>query len=271
MDKMTTRSRLWIDAHCHLCDPRLVQLQELWITEAIAQGGYFFQQAGVGPEDWSLQLELKARYPKIIGTSFGLHPYWIAAHELEECESAMQLLAEKCHQADAIGECGLDFRPHIMKDSLERQIDFLQAQIELAEFCAKPLIFHFVQAHEKSLQMLDWYWSKKTPAMVHAFNGSEAKMRDYVDRGLSISIGGAVCRPENQKLHQAVKSLPNEYLLIETDAPDQPPPQYQGQLNPLVSILEVVEKIGQIKKLDPLTVLDISRSNFQRIFLQAEI
>ena len=211
-----TSQRSWIDAHSHLCDPRLELVQDQWIESGVNSGGLYFQQAGTDPDDWQRQLSLKKRYPKYIGTSFGLHPYWIADHHVDECEIALNQLARSCGDADAIGECGLDFRPHIMKESQVRQIDFLQAQIELALVVNKPLIFHFVQAHEKSLQMLDWYWHQSVPAMVHAFNGSEAKMRDYVQRGVYVSIGGAVCREDNQKLHQAVKSLPNEYLLIET-------------------------------------------------------
>lgn len=264
-----TRQRSWIDAHSHLCDPRLADHQVQWLEAGIQAGGKYFQQAGTNPDDWQRQLTLKKLFPKCIGTSFGLHPYWIAGHEVEDCDLAMNQLAQTCHQADAIGECGLDFRPHIMKDSQERQIDFLQEQIELAIVVQKPMIFHFVQAHDKSLQMLDWYWNQSTPAMVHAFNGSEAKMRDYVQRGIYISIGGTVCRTDNQKLHQAVQSLPNEYLLIETDSPDQAPPRYYGQLNPLDSIIDIVEMIAKIKKLDPQTIFDISMSNFNRLFTRS--
>lgn len=261
-----TRQRSWIDAHSHLCDLRLEQVQDQWLEAGIKSGGVYFQQAGTDPEDWQRQILLQKRYPYLIGMSFGLHPYWVASHSEEECELALNQLAQSCGQANAIGECGLDFRPHIMKDSQERQIEYLQAQIEIAKLVNKPLIFHFVQAHEKSLQILDWYWENSTPAMVHAFNGSESKMRDYVQRGLYISIGGGICREDNQKLHQAVRTLPNEYLLIETDSPDQAPPRYKGELNPLNSMIDVVETIAKIKKLDPTTIFDISMSNFNRLF-----
>ncbi|WP_413568146.1 TatD family hydrolase [Bdellovibrio sp. HCB117] len=255
----------WIDAHGHLADPRWEGQQDAIIEEARGRGLHFFMQGGVGPEDWAKQQELKKRHPAHIGLCFGLHPYWVAAHDDEECEEALNLLASALPQALAIGEMGLDFRPHIMKDSRERQLDVFAQQIELAHFSQKPMVLHLVQAHEESLKILDLYGVPKQKGMVHSFNGSGAKAQDFLNRGLYLSIGGPVCRPDNKKLHQAVKEMPLEYLLIESDSPDQPPPAYKDGLNPPESIWEVARTIGELKSLDPLEILDITTGNFHRL------
>lgn len=256
----------WIDAHGHLADPRWQGQEEEILLEARSKGITFFMQGGVGPEDWQRQQELKSRYPNHIGLCFGLHPYWVADHDDEACDAALDVLAVQLGGAIGLGEMGLDFRPHIMKDSQERQISVFEQQLELADISQKPMVLHLVQAHEESLRIMDIWGLPQQKGMVHSFNSSWGKAQDFLKRGLFLSVGGPVCRPDNQKLHQAVKEMPLEFLLIESDSPDQPPPAYKGRLNPPESIWEVARTIGEIKSLDPLEILDITSENFRRLF-----
>lgn len=256
----------WIDAHGHLADPRWEGRLDEIILSAQARGVGFFMQGGVGPEDWQRQKTLKARYPQRIGLCFGLHPYWVVDHDEEACHQALDQLASLLPEAMALGETGLDFRPHIMKDSQERQIGVFEQQLELAQVAAKPVVLHLVQAHEESLRVMDLWGLPKEKGLVHSFNGSWGKAQDFLKRGLYLSVGGPVARPDNQKLRQAVKEMPLEFLLIESDSPDQPPPAYKGQLNPPESIWDVARTIGEIKSLDPLEILDITSGNFRRLF-----
>ncbi|QDK38241.1 TatD family hydrolase [Bdellovibrio sp. NC01] len=256
----------WVDAHGHLADARWDGQQDQIIEEARQKGIHFFMQGGVGPEDWEKQKALKARYPKHIGLCFGLHPYWVVDHDEEACEQALDLLATQLPQAKGLGEAGLDFRPHIMKDSQDRQITVFEAQLELAQLAHKPMVLHLVQAHDFALRIMDLFGLPEQKGMVHSFNGSAAKAQDFLNRGLYLSVGGPVARPDNQKLHQAVREIPLEFLLIESDSPDQAPPLYQGRLNPPESIWEVAKTIGELKSLDPLEILDITTGNFHRLF-----
>lgn len=256
----------WIDAHGHLADLRWQGQTDRLIQEAGALGISFFMQGGVDPEDWQRQRDLKKAHPQAIGLCFGLHPYWVAEHEEEDCERALDHLAHALPEALALGETGLDFRPHIMKDSQELQIHIFEQQLELAEAAGKPVVLHLVQAHEQSLRIMDIWGLPPKKGLVHSFNGSSKKAQDFLARGLYLSVGGPVCRKENQKLHQAVREIPLEFLLIESDTPDQGPPRFAGELNPPESIWEVARTIGALKELDPAEILDITTSNFKRLF-----
>lgn len=257
----------WVDAHGHLADERWLNgnVDEA-IAEARQSGVGFFMQGGVGPEDWQRQKKLKARHPQHIGLCFGLHPYWVAAHDEELCEQALDELAPQLVEALGIGEMGLDFRPHIMKDSRERQIGVFEAQLELAHTTQKPMVLHLVQAHEEAVRVMDIWGVPRARGLVHSFNGSFAKAEDFLKRGLYLSVGGPVCRPDNTRLRQAVKEIPLEFLLIESDSPDQPPPRYKNQLNPPGSVWEVARAIAELKSLDSTEILDISSANFRRLF-----
>lgn len=256
----------WIDAHGHLADLRWQGKAVQAIDSARDKGIGFFMQGGVDPEDWQRQRDLKTQFPNSIGLCFGLHPYWVADHSEDECENALDILARELPEALALGETGLDCRPNIMKDSEERQIHLFEQQLELAQAAGKPVVLHLVQAHDLSLRIMDLFGLPKKKGIVHSFNGSAKKAEDFLARGLFLSVGGPVCRPENQKLHQAVREIPLEMLLIESDSPDQAPPAYSGELNPPESIWEVAKTIGTLKELDPTQILDITTSNFKRLF-----
>ncbi len=262
----------WIDSHCHMSDSRIALLKT-WVEECRSQGLKYFIQGGVGPEDWEKQIALTKTYPSQIGLCFGLHPYWVASHTQEECEEALDELSRKLSQAIAIGEIGLDFRPKFLGESQnlisqeqEKQISLFELQLELAETVKKPIVLHIVQAHEESLRILDVWGVPTAGGYVHSFNGSWERAKDFLDRGLLISVGGPLLRPNNEKLKQAVKSISLEKLLIETDCPDQPGPKYQGKLNPLISLFDVANEVGRIKGLSPEEILDNSRENLKRLF-----
>lgn len=252
----------WADAHSHLADPR-IQDPDALILEAQRRGIGTFLQGGVGPEDWARQRELAARHPGVLPV-FGLHPYWISDHPEEECEAALDRLARELPGAAALGETGLDFRPKIMKDSRERQLAFFQAQLELARFAGKPVVLHLVRAFEESLQFLDLY-GEGVRGLVHAFTGSAVQARAYVDRGFLVSIGGPVCRPDLIRLHQAVRSVPIESILLETDSPDQPPPGIEPGANRPATVLQVAAEIARLKGMDRDQVLDKTRENLGKL------
>ncbi len=254
----------YIDSHSHLSDPRVQTEVESMIRHAKEKGITQFLQGGVGPEDWQRQRMLKAKHPEI-RLCFGLHPYWVADHTQDECESALDQLAREIGQAEALGELGLDLRPHIVKDSFERQVEIFEAQLELAEMAQKPIVLHLVRAFEETKKIFDLHGVPSKGGMVHSFNGSAHEAESYLERGLFLSIGGPVCRPDNQRLHQAVRILPLEKMLLETDSPDQPPPRLSSSHNEPATLWDVAEMIAQIKKMAVREVLDISSRNLEKL------
>lgn len=242
-------------------------MQTAWILEAEKAGIHFFMQGGVGPEDWQRQQQLMKQYPGKIGLCYGLHPYWVIDHSLEECELALDEMAALIPGSSclAVGEMGLDFRPKLVQGSEEKQLEVFAMQLELAEVLNLPIVLHLVQAHEQSQAIFDHWGVPPKKGMVHSFNGSWSQAQDHLQRGFMLSVGGPVCRPNNHRLREAVQKIPLDFLLLETDCPDQPPDPFQGTLNPLISLLDVARSVAEIKQLDWSIVLESSRSNFCRL------
>lgn len=264
---------MYIDSHSHWSDPRYTpEIVEALLKKSVGLDISEFMLGGVDQADWQRQLELKQMHPQNFHLCFGLHPYFVSKNSIIDCEMALDSLVKMIDQAEALGETGLDFRDKILQsgglsidEGMAHQIEFFENQIELAKVYQKPMVLHIVQAHEKALQIFDMWGVPDRLGMVHAFNGSYETAIKYIDLGFMISIGGAVTFDKNQKLHQAAAQIPVEFLLVESDSPDQAPQNWMG-LNDSSSLWQVSEKIGQLRGMSAESVLEISTGNFKKLF-----
>lgn len=267
-------SKRYVDAHCHLVDDRFSQPQQNeLIQQAQTLGIEFFMQGGVNPADWEKQIELAKKFKGQIGLCFGLHPYFVAQSTEEECETALDHLSHSLHLAHAVGETGLDFRTQYCADDKAeaKQLEYFEAQVELAQVAAKPLVLHIVRAHEPATRALS-VWDLPSPVgkfsgMVHAFNSSYEVALQYLDLGFMLSIGGALTHPRNRDLRACVQKLPKECLLIESDSPDQRPLNWGHDLNQSSSIFDVAQVMSELRgDLSQFEMLTQSAENFKRLF-----
>jgi TatD DNase family protein len=255
---------MYTDGHCHLADPRLKDVKKI-LHDCKSLGISRFVQAGFDPADWNRQLELQKQFGCFF-MNFGLHPYFVSEHTVDECEAALDQLAKQLHLADGLGETGLDLRPDIVKDSFDRQMDCFEKQLELAEAFQKPVVLHLVRAFDEVQKVFATWGAPKNLGMVHAFSSNSKQAEYYLKQNLYLSIGGSVCHPNNKSLHQAVSMIPLESLIVESDSPDQAPYGWQNTLNTPDSIFWVARKIAEIKGISPEEILDSSSKNLEILF-----
>lgn len=126
--------------------------------------------------------------------------------------------------ASAVGECGLDF--HDVSLDLERQLHFLREQLQLAREFGLPLVLHARGAFEQVILELQRFIREHGAlcGVVHSFSGSVEQAKRLWEMGFLIGIGGPLTYPRARRLRGLVATMPLEYLLLETDAPDQPTP-----------------------------------------------
>jgi TatD DNase family protein len=250
-----------IDVHCHLADPRIFPNLDEIMARSAEKGITKFVQGGVGPEDWKKQKALKAKFPQEIITCFGLHPYWVSSHTHGECSEAILDLEEILGQTDFMGELGLDFREKIVGDKKNQQVFFFEKQLDLLKTYEKIAVFHFVRCHNESVEIL-----KKTSfprgGLVHAFNSNYEIAKKYLDLGLMISVGGPLLRENNHALQEAVKKIPLDKLLLESDSPDQPPPSRGENHNEPWTVLEVAAKVAELRGISyELVITNVKRNS----------
>lgn len=265
---------MYSDCHGHWTDPRVSEeLRQTWMRDSLNKNLDLFMEAGVNPEGWQRQIALQKQFPKNFKNAFGLHPYFVAENDEATCEQAMDDLAKIINLASGLGETGLDFREkyiqnpnNVSDDVRDRQIVFFENQIQLAKAFKKPLVLHVVRAHSEALKVLNIWEADEVGGMVHAFNSSLEVAEQYMNLNFLISVGGAVTHEKNKKLMEAVKAIPLEKLLLESDCPDQAPEGWAEPQNSPISVLLVAKTVAEIKQMPLDLVLEKTTENFKMLF-----
>ena len=160
-------------------------------------------------------VELAQRDPGLFAT-VGTHPHHADALDEGLLPRFAALAADP--RAVAIGECGLDFfRDFSPRD---RQESAFRLQLELAMRTGLPVFLHQRDAHERFITILDDCGAGMPAGVAHCFTGGPAEMKAYLDRGLYIGVTGWLCdERRGDALREAVRYLPLDRVMIETDAP----------------------------------------------------
>jgi TatD DNase family protein len=222
--------QLYFDSHCHLdFDAFDADRAEVW-ERAQTLGVRALFVPGIRPEQWSALPQLKRQIPTLC-FGVGLHPYFLHEQSADALSQTLATLAQRASQlgAVAIGECGLDSR--IAKCgglSLEQQIDALVPQLDVAHALQLPVVLHVVGAHGRALQLLQQRGPLPAGGVLHAYSGSAELVPRYAALGLRFGFGGALTRPSARKVKEALRVVPRDRLLLETDAPDQAPTGFLG-------------------------------------------
>lgn len=149
----------------------------------------------------------------------------------------------------AIGECGLDYY-RLNETTKEKQKEAFLKQIELSYEIKKPLMIHCRNAFKDLTNLLDTKRStlNALPGIVHFFSGTKDDAKKLMDLGFSFSFGGVITFTRDYD--EAIRYIPINRILLETDAPYVAPVPYRGRRNEPVYIIEVAKKIAEIKGLE---------------------
>lgn len=260
----------WIDAHCHLADPRYSDESLLeGVLERSRQAGIGrWIQGGVDPDDWRRQRFLAERYPGRIVPCFGLHPWWVAALADVQLDTALgaleRELAQWGNRPAGIGELGLDFGKRFGAETHDLQLEAFKRQLDIARACKRPIVLHIVQAHETALKLLETTGKFEQGGLVHSFSGSRATAERYLRVGLTLSISGVIARKGFESLKKAVVTLPPDSFVLETDSPDQ---SFTSGLNEPARLRQVAEAVARLRNEDPIDLLTRSARLARKIFL----
>lgn len=255
----------FFDSHCHFDFADFdLDRKEIW-HECNTQGIHYLMIPGVAPDQWSAAINI-ARQHKNIYCSVGLHPWWIKSDEISEQYFAhlKQQLADNIHQKNcyALGECGLDA---VVETPLALQQQVLDIHLQLAQETSLPLIIHCRKAHNELLQQLKKY-NLPGGGVIHGFSGSYDMAAQYWAMDFRLGIGGTITYERANKTREAVKQLPLEAILLETDAPDMPLHGKQGERNSPINIIAIAQTLADLRGESLEHVAAQTTRNAQQLF-----
>lgn len=196
----------------------------------------------------------------------GIHPHNADRARQEDFNQIEQILSEN-KKIVAVGECGLDYDR--MFSTKENQIRCLEKHIVLAEKLGKPLFLHERSAADDFIRRFKKHPDICKKSVVHCFTGDKETLDKYLSMGFSIGITGWICDDRRAKeLREAVRNIPLDRILVETDAPYLTPKNVQGldRTNVPQNIIYVVKELAKYMKVSEEDLIDNAKKNTERLF-----
>ncbi len=246
------------DSHAHYDDEQFDSDRVSLLASFPENGVIGAVCCGVDIPTSEFAIELTKQYP-FMYAAVGFHPLDCRDFKDSDLERIKMLTEDK--KCVAIGEIGLDY--HYEKESRDIQISLFERQIILANELQLPVIVHDREAHEDTMRILKKY---KPRGVVHCFSGSAETAKDVLKLGMYIGLGGAVTFKNAVKPCEVAKIVPEDRLLIETDAPYMTPVPFRGKRCTSLHIPYTAERIAELRGVSTQEILDLTAKNAKTLF-----
>ncbi len=231
-----------VDTHCHLDDVRYAADRADVIGRAAAAGVRALVVPGTAEDQWEAVRALAAATSAVrLHAAVGTHP-----HELPRTRAVPRDVSH----VSAVGECGLDGKTPVPMDE---QVAVLAGHLGVARDAGLPVLLHCYKAHPAMLALLRRYAPVR--GVLHSYSGGAELVDAYVACGLHLSFAGAITWENARKPLDALRRVPLERLLFETDGPDQCPRPHRGRNEP--SFLPFIVAAAERVRGEPLADVSI--------------
>jgi TatD DNase family protein len=254
-----------IDSHCHLEYKGLVEDQQGVLSRARAAGVGGFLSISTRQSEWDQVIGTATRESDV-WASVGIHPHEADGHA-DLGETA--LLAATAHpKVIAIGETGLDY--YYDHSDREAQKALFRRHISVARQTGLPIIIHTRDAESDTAAILaDEMEQGAFPALIHCFTASADFARTVLDLGLTISLSGIVTFKNAKDLQAIAAELPEDRILVETDAPFLAPVPHRGRVCEPAFTADTASFVAGLRGVEPEQLAETTTRNFTRLFSKA--
>ena len=258
-----------VDAHAHYDDEAFGDFPDDVLRRASAAGVGAVINAATNYETAVKSLALSERYPNLYCV-LGIHPEFAETYT-PELLAQIERMACSSRKVVGIGETGLDYHYLPKAEEAANKVKFLQkrnfiANIRLSEKLSKPLVVHDRDAHHDTLCILRDHCSGKTESVLHCYSGSAEMVRDFTELNFSFSVGGVLTFKNASKLVSAVKAMPRERILLETDSPYLAPEPMRGKRNDSSFLEYTARRMAEILDVSFDDICQLTTENAFRIF-----
>lgn len=256
-----------IDSHCHLEYKGLVEDQQGVLDRARAAGVGGFLSISTRQREWQ-QVIATAERESDVWASVGIHPHEADAHA--DMGEAALLEAAAHPRVIAIGETGLDY--YYDHSDRATQQALLRRHIAVSRQTGLPLIVHTRDAEEDTAAILSEEMEQGAfPALIHCFTASAEFGRRMLDLGLTISLSGIATFKNARDLQAIAAELPEDRLLVETDAPFLAPIPHRGRVCEPAFTADTARFVAELRGTTPERLAEATTRNFFALFAKAAL
>lgn len=233
-----------VDSHAHLDLEDYAEDLDAVIGRARAAGVGRIVCVGLwrAPGSFGNALELAARDPALFSATVGVHPHECA--RVPEPDWALHEALAADPRVVAVGETGLDF--HYDHSPRPIQEAAFRRSLAIARRAGKPAVVHVREADAACARVLREEGIPAAGGVIHCFTGDAAAARAYLDLGLHLSVAGVVTFRTAEAIRAAVRIVPRDRLLVETDCPFLAPVPHRGRRNEPAWVVETARKVAEV-------------------------
>jgi TatD DNase family protein len=245
------------DSHCHLQDRRFKNEIEKVILKAEESGVKKILVPGWDLRSSKEALEISNAFDNVYAAC-GVHPHDAKFYNDTVENKIIELIENK--NVVGIGEIGLDYYRNLSPKEI--QIDVFKRQLKIAEKKNLPVIIHTRNSIEDAIEIVSKFNCK---GVFHAYDSTKDFAIRIIEMGFYLGVGGVVTY-RNSKISYAIKELPLDFVLVETDAPYLTPHPHRGKRNEPAYTTYVVKEIAKIKSKSFAKVAEITYKNTKELF-----
>lgn len=237
----------YYDTHSHINEPSYFK-DTSKIIENLLENKIFTNAIGCCFDSSVNAINLANQYPNNIRACVGIHPNNVKdfVNDKEIFHKLDKLIENNKDKIVAIGEIGIDL--FYTNEFINEQIEFCHKQIELAIKHNLPVMFHVRNAFKEIQEIIKKYSDVKK--IIHCFSTNWEEASYFINNNCMISIPGIVTFKNAISLHDAVRKIPLDFLVAETDAPFLTPVPFRGKENYPHYVQYVYEAISELKNSD---------------------
>jgi len=248
-----------VDSHSHFDASEFDPDRDAALARARAAGVDRHVVPAGAAASWPRLREVCARDGGLF-PAYGLHPMYLAEHQPAHLDELRQWIERE--RPVAVGECGLDF--FVEGLDADDQQHYFDGQLQLAREFDLPVIVHARRAVDAVIASFKRVGGVR--GVVHSFSGSPEQARQLWHMGFLIGLGGPVTYERANRLRTLARSMPLDFLLLETDAPDQPDAGIRGQRNEPARLAVVRDVIAGLRDIAPEELARATTQNAERLF-----
>ena len=253
----------FIDTHAHLYSNKFKDDRNDVINNAIQSGVIKIFLPNISSKYTYSMLDLCKKFPKICFPMMGLHPCDVKIESIEKELLHVEEMLKK-EKFIAVGEIGLDL--YWDKSTLDIQKEAFRFQIELAKKHKLPIAIHVRDSFTEAIEIVEELNDENLSGVFHCFTGDNEQANRVIDlQNFFLGIGG-VLTFKNSGLDKTISKIDIKHLLLETDAPYLTPSPYRGKRNESKYIVNIAEKLAEIKGISINEVGEITTKNARNLF-----
>ena len=252
-----------IDTHAHLYLDQFKDDIDETIHRAISNGVEQIYLPNIDSTTIKSLHNLESNYPETCIAMMGLHPCSVKENYKEELKIIHNWLLKRTYCA--VGEIGIDL--YWDKTYYKEQIEAFEYQINLAKDLKIPFVIHSRDSLDETIDVVTKLQGGDLKGIFHCFNGNVDQGKKIIDVGFYLGIGG-VLTYKNSGLAETIANIPLSSLVLETDAPYLSPVPYRGKRNESSYILDIAEKLAEVKKENVKQIAEVTTENAEKLFIQ---